>query len=622
MDFSVTTRCRIYASWVALTAFVIVWWLAGIDLPTGLQPGLDPSWQATLVDSFVHGRQFGKDIQFTYGPWGFVSLHFFVPGALGAKIAWETIGRLAMSVTLALLSLSLPGVRRWLFLAGAAVMACYFESSAMMFLTLLIVLWLLRQDSATWQRVLAIVWLSFFANHKFVFFAQAILGVSVAAGLAAVGGRRRAAIGIFCGYLAAYILCWVAAGQQIGNLPAFIRMSWDISDGYAWAMFIDAPQAALVAGLILSALCVVYLWFLWRSGERMAYRVSVILILAGGWLLAWKQAFTRADLHMFGYYIYTFPLALALAGLSLKSRIATYAAFGIALFCPFGAHTIDSSLMLNGAKAAYNCLSVVPQLWHLSKWRDNFIKTAANLGGDAALRSAVGEKTIDVLNFDQSVALTSHLNFDPRPVFQGYTAYTPALLDANASFYRSPGAPEMVRVRLDAIDGRHPAQDDSLVLVELLRRYELVQSTPEYALLKRRPEPPPPSAEREKLEYHVPRFGDVIAIPSGGGHPVWVEIECRPTILGRLRTFLYHSAELRMIATGDDDHSETYRTIPGAARRGLIIQPWLRSHLDIAALLHGESRSRVRSIRFEVDGALFWRRPRVTFYSLPDLAAR
>ena len=85
----------------------------------------------------------------------------------------------------------------------------------------------------------------------------------------------------------------------------------------------------------------------------------------------------------------------------------------------------------------------------------------------------IGSQTIDVLNFSQDEVLREHLNYRPRPVFQSYSAYTPALLRRNLQFYEKKKAPRFIFARLQSVDERYPAQDDSLLLEELPRRYEI-----------------------------------------------------------------------------------------------------------------------------------------------------
>ena len=115
------------------------------------------------------------------------------------------------------------------------------------------------------------------------------------------------------------------------------------------------------------------------------------------------------------------------------------------------------------------------------------------------LRAIVGRETIDVINFDQYSVLREHLNYHPRPVFQSYSAFTPALLKQNLCFYQSSSAPQFVFARLQTVDWRYPAQDDSLLLEELPRRYLIAKEGNDFLLLHRKPVQPAGELVREKL---------------------------------------------------------------------------------------------------------------------------
>ncbi len=59
----------------AITCFVYFLIVYVLPPPLPIRPGahlLDPSWHIVLTDGFLRGAQFGRDIVYTYGPWGFV----------------------------------------------------------------------------------------------------------------------------------------------------------------------------------------------------------------------------------------------------------------------------------------------------------------------------------------------------------------------------------------------------------------------------------------------------------------------------------------------------------------------------------------------------------------------
>ncbi|HEX5431447.1 MAG TPA: hypothetical protein VFW83_05745, partial [Bryobacteraceae bacterium] len=79
------------------TSALVLLWLLGFYVlpgPAPLAPGLDPSWQAALTEAFLHHLQFGKDIVFTHGPWGFLNR----PRGNPSIYPWLVSGRLVLAL--------------------------------------------------------------------------------------------------------------------------------------------------------------------------------------------------------------------------------------------------------------------------------------------------------------------------------------------------------------------------------------------------------------------------------------------------------------------------------------------------------------------------------------------
>ncbi|HKF69607.1 MAG TPA: hypothetical protein VKB36_23845, partial [Vicinamibacterales bacterium] len=64
-------------------------WLALFEWPQPSGAGLDSSWQQVLADAWIHRRAFGPDIDFTYGPWGFLLSPESVPASFWTHLAFQ-----------------------------------------------------------------------------------------------------------------------------------------------------------------------------------------------------------------------------------------------------------------------------------------------------------------------------------------------------------------------------------------------------------------------------------------------------------------------------------------------------------------------------------------------------
>src|SRR5262249_27890429 len=212
------------------------------------------------------------------------------------------------------------------------------------------------------------------------------------------------------------------------------------------------------------------------------------------------------------------------------------------------------------------------------------------------VRAVVGAATLDVFGHEQAVALLNGLAYHPRPVFQGYSAYTPDLARLNQRFYASADAPEFVLFQLQSIDGRLPALDDSLALRELLRRSEPVLSEGGFTLLKRgvASAAAPPAGRREARTLEL---GAPIDLCDLGPGATWVEISAPLSALGRLRSLLLKPpmAHLELVQRGG--RSQVFRLPLAEAETGFLVNPLLTAGArfpDAKALARGSRVGRLR----------------------------
>ena len=146
---SLETRRSRSAKFAVLTAATILLWLSTIVWPEPARPDLDPSWQQILVDAWIKGRRFGHDLVFTWGPLGFLVNMFYLPGALEAKLLFETIGRLAIAAAWVAITAPLSLVRRLGLVAALAFFSHnMFDATAVVLIPAIAAWGFIRQSSA------------------------------------------------------------------------------------------------------------------------------------------------------------------------------------------------------------------------------------------------------------------------------------------------------------------------------------------------------------------------------------------------------------------------------------------------------------------------------------------
>jgi hypothetical protein len=421
---------------------------------------------------------------------------------------------------------------------------------------------------------------------------------------------------------------WLLAGQWLRDLWSYLRLGLEVAWGYPLAMGLDETTPTFLAGItVLLAHACWLLPALWI--ERSDYkRLPIVALCALAVFLAWKQGFTRADNHTQLFFISSILLATLLP---VMGGTAAWAEFGglvamatglVAMEVAFPgiipAQSVSAVARLESARRQMDVASVV----------DAFSRQAADVPPNWRLprtRALVGGSTIDLLGHDQGMLYLNGLNYQPRPVPQGYVAYTPALADANRRFLLSERAPQFMLAALHTIDGRYPSQDDAALLLELPRRYDPQFVERGYVLLSRREvQPPPLSPPSDALLDVTVQPGQTVELPPRESNAHVLTIEAQPSVLARLRALVYRPPLLHMTLTDDRGSMVVARVVPAIAAAGFVIQPRLLDHADFVAWLNGEEQHWNRRLVLgtgagEPDA---WIRFRVKVLRVPELRLR
>jgi hypothetical protein len=557
-------------------------WLSSLSWPVPFANGLDVSWSFVLGFARMGRLQFGTDLLFTYGPWGFLSTIYCHPDFFWQHLVWEFVFKAGLAVTVALCAARLPWWRGLLLFAVAAVLQPLFGDVPYSFF-IAALLWAnaVTDDRAgRFLPAVSGVVLSFFALQKFTFF------LSTGAGIVGVGcvliarHRKRPAIFLAGGWFAGLLAGWLAAGQPLGNLMFFITRSAALAAAYQDAMGLDeAPKvfwcgvATLGAGLLAA----------WSESRRHAdwpllARWALVALAGGLCFLVWKNSFVRADGHVLGLFLFA-----ALAGLAARHGLglvlATVAVIGFWMAEP-GLLAVSHYLLRAHLQDS------VTHLAHLRDTRAAFLaQTEKSRAAQLLplLHRRIGGDTVDVFGHEQVVAYWNRLNYRPRPIFQGYPVVSGSLAQINADFYASAKAPRFVLVRLHTIDGRLAAIDDARALLSLIERYEFDAEEQGWLLLRRRTSLRKISIQPLSTQLHACK--DMATVPQFGGL-VWAEVELRPSWWGSLRAFLY-KPNIAMIRIETKNGVENYRLAPRASAGGFLLSPVLASTEDLRSLITG-----------------------------------
>jgi len=131
-------------------------------------------------------------------------------------------------------------------------------------------------------------------------------------------------------------------------------------------------------------------------------------------------------------------------------------------------------------------------------------------------------QSIDIFSNDIELLVANGWagNFNPRPVFQSYAAYTPQLDGLNAAHLAGAQAPDLVLVKFGSIDGKHPFVEDPASWRTLLDRYDIRTGDAATLLLGRRNAPR--WMKPELIAESTVTLGADLAIPESAPHEVVV----------------------------------------------------------------------------------------------------
>lgn len=605
---------------------VLLLWPALMIFPYTPETYLDASWQETLVHAHTRGWQFGRDIIFTWGPWGFLhSIFHLGDAAATARLTWELGGKLLLALGLLAGTRQLSPGRQAGFVAVCLLCAPVFQDTAyLLFITIAVLAGLLRPGVHRAELLAFVAVLAFLAQIKFTYALLAGAGVALACAVQLYHRRWVPAALAGGGFVTAFVAWWLAAGQNPDNIVPYLRRSWEISTGYADAMSMDESLAVFLCGLTVLALQGAVVWQIWRRQTDRALAAATALFLLAVWFLAWKHGFTRADGHVMGFFLYALPVTVAVPALCPPVPRRLWLDMAV-VPCLAGLWFFDPALLPKLPGEAISRLKVnVTAAFHSPRlpaaWRAE-LERARTTAALPAIQRAVGDATVDVYNYEQGVALLNGLNFSPRPVFQSYSAYTSRLAARNLRHYQSAAAPAFLLWHHSTIDERFPTLDDAPLIAELPRGYREVLTEGDFLLLQRTSPLPAAPLARELLHQQKVALGETIPVPFLPDCALWLQIFADPTRLGRLRSLLYKPALLTMTVEEVTGRQTTWRLLPRIAEDGFLLTPFLETQSDFAAYLRGRGRKQIRSLRLNAPGGggEFWKGAEVRFHALRGL---
>lgn len=561
--------------WLAavLTALVLVPFSP--NFPDGT---LDPSWMHAMNVAVEKGLQFGLDLNFTFGPLAAIYTKQYSASTDALMLA----GSLLIAISLFLCFRTISGAARKSWLLVLPILLSYASlDSIFLGLPLLVLFVSIKPD-----------------RERFLYVSSVLVGMAAMSILLVVKGstiptvvlcsaatlaviwRRHAGLAVLSAvvFVSTLLMAWAACGQAISNLPTYFIALSPIISGYTDAMSIRGANRDIAVYSLCSLLL---LWSVWKLATP--YRPVAVFATALFFFLCFKAGFVRHDGHAMAAAFA--PILVALLCLLWFPTRRNAVLFGIAaLNWVFIASSI-TALTPNALAGRFGA-AIKSSLAGISN------RVESRLPFDEALDSAISgirtayplpvlEGTADIYPFDLSVLLASGNTWAPRPVLQSYSAYTEGLARKNASHLLKNG-PNHVFFTVASIDYRYPSIDDGASWPVLLHQYHVTQVAGKYTVFSRDTSAPTFDLGPSILESTI-GLGEFIDVPMLDA-PVFVQIDVRPTVVGKAAAIAFKSPQLYIVATYPDGKSQTYRFIAGMGQSGFLLAPTISNVTEFGLL--------------------------------------
>ena len=548
---------------------------------------LDPSWAWALSVFSQEHLAFGRDVIYNFGPLADLYTKFYNPSNSGLFAAMN----FGIAVLLAKMVFNLSEERTLkekIAVCGLLGLCLWMINTAIFpdvfyqIYCLVFVLWGFHkvEQTATAKNIsefcICALPLSLMVLMKGTFFFVTAVSISTVTvwGLWKKAYFLLAVVGlVLC---SAAISVWCFWQQPLLGLIDYISNMVRMSSAYLDGMSLTGPVEHIYVYLAFVALIPVFVF----DRQRKFFSLLFILCLEAFLYLGAKHGFGRHDIHA---GLASAMVAAVLLAIFLFSRTNSLKRFvAVAVVGAFGAVCVNiigygypENLLKYSTepfKAAWTLILNRPLL-------DERYETAVQEIRDRyGVRDVRG--TVDVYNFNNSVAIASTGSYTPRPVFQGYQAFDGYFSEINLK-HLEKNPPDNVLFRLETIDDRYPTLDEGISWPSIFSNYDLDTVQKGYLFLKK-------SASSFKVKDLSPfaqfqaSFGHPIAVPSD--RIVFVKLKLKKTLLGRLATLIFKTTNVFIKIHTQDGTSRTYRLIPRMADTGFYLSPLMRGNEEVLHL--------------------------------------
>lgn len=574
---------------------------------------LDPSWQRLFDAQFAARTQVGPESIFTYGPLGALHTQAWGPNAFWWRaLLVEGLFKLVLGLFVTRALLAVPGrALRVLAFVALFTVGLTDDSGIQFGLAATGVVLVASPSARAFELLGAAFVLALAGALKFTFQLEGCAVATLVTFVLWSRGERRRSLQWVASFVAVQFGIWLAAGQELANLPSYLRGSLEIARGYTLAqgsgpLLVDFLQPAAVFGFAsLSVAARV------RAARADARVVGVGALSLLGLALAFRAAAISTPLPTtFHELALVLPfLALAVPQGSDEWRPGWKKLSGLLAVLAATCAVPNSFVAVQTAELGVVAL-VRARLKDVTGGLVGFTELAERRReleeGDLLARERYAMprtvafargRAVDVVGVEQALAIFNDLPLRGRPVAQSYSVHTAWLAERNVHALRTESGPEIVLLRVANHERLAGWMLEPHTFETVLERFEPRFLEWDYLVLERSREP---VVERESwlaLEREI-AAGEWLELPTGEERGLWIELDTRLSPLGTLYAALVRGPLPVLELEFESGLTRLREFAPQVARGGWRIEPWIETQHDLASWLAGEELPRVRRLRW------------------------
>ena len=590
---------------------------------------LDESWVYAINYLPNSNYLFGKDVVFTYGPLSYL----MIPRHIGSNIEQSLVFMLFIHILFAFILFIYFRVTKYktqfyLFALCYSITYALSLSDNVLslwyeyyLLTIFLLLCYLPSRCNTPQIFAGVVTGALAPVFMLIKFSLgfncliALVVASITWRLEFAKQANRAIIFTYLSLISALTILVFAYFKSINNFYLWIYGSWEVAKGYGDSMSLVINSISVSRGVLLLAVVIVAaLILLWKRTQA-GY---LIFIALGDLFISFRHSFIRQQMPFFLLYL----AVISIICLACREKKTAYKyGWCFAIVCIISLYPLSyAGITLNNVARILDTTQGQQNIRKLLKIdttvKNVDIATEKNykeflLPEDLVqhIQKSVGAK---VATLPDCIGYTAanHLNFDPIPVLQLYSVYTPYLDKLCADHFTLQTAPQFIiwgptadlRFSFDEIDGRNPVLESPLTTLALLRNYELykIYKNAEIMLLQKRKHIRQISFKA--IADHQYKTNQWISVPKSSSLML-SSIKLRPKPFLYFISKLYQLPEIDLQMYSNENIYSRYRIVYPNLSSGLLLNCCPRNVLEFSKLFNGENPNPVRQINISGPGS-------------------